>query len=356
MSVRLSNLVKEFTDPRGKKVRAVAGVSLEVSEGELVTLLGPSGCGKTTTLRMVAGFEEPTAGEISIHGRDVTREPPHRRNTPMVFQSYALFPHLSVRENAAFGLLQKGVEKSAARGRVDAMAEAMGLLDLLDRSPHQLSGGQQQRVALLRALVTEPKVLLFDEPLSNLDAQMRVAMREEIRRVLRKHAITAIYVTHDQDEAMVLSDRIVVMEKGRVAQVGAPREVYARPASRFVASFLGEASFVPCEVRHRGAGSLVLDGPLGAMAIADPGLPRGALRATLVVRPESVSLAGGGSLPGRVRSTSYLGHEARYEVAVNGLVLPVRVANPLVGGILAEGAEVSVSIEPRAVHALAEDQ
>ncbi len=353
MSVRVNGLVKEFVDAHGNVQRAVDGVSLEVGEGELVTLLGPSGCGKTTTLRMIAGFEAPDAGTIYILGRDVTREPPHRRNTPMVFQSYALFPHLTVRENAAYGLVTRGLDRASARARVEKMAQAMGLGDYLDRSPHQLSGGQQQRVALLRALVTEPKVLLFDEPLSNLDAQMRVQMRAEIRRVQKTLGVTALYVTHDQDEAMTLSDRIVVMEKGRVAQIGPPREVYARPRSRFVASFLGEATFVPADVLGRESGTVVVDGPLGRLALPDPGLPGDARKITLVVRPEVVKLFDGRApLRGTVRSAVFLGASAHYEITVNGVLLNARVSNPIHEAVFPEGAEVPVSLDGRAVHAL----
>ena len=336
-------------------MRAVDDVSFEAARGELVTLLGPSGCGKTTTLRMIAGFEEPGSGTIRIGGRDVTHLAPHQRNTPMVFQSYALFPHLSVRDNAAFGLSTRGINGDVARSRVETLGAKLGLLDLLDRQPQQLSGGQQQRVALLRALVTEPEVLLFDEPLSNLDAQMRVAMRTEIRRLQKAAGITAIYVTHDQAEAMSMSDRIVVMHQGRIAQIAPPAEIYTRPANRFVASFLGDSNFAPAAVMAVDASGLRVEGPLGAMTIPDPGgIPTGS-KVTLVIRPEAVRLAASG-LPGTIVAAAYLGWESSYSLRVNGLTLAARTSNPLAGAPAAEGAAIRVEIDVRAVHAIRDEE
>ncbi|RPI08203.1 MAG: ABC transporter ATP-binding protein, partial [Zetaproteobacteria bacterium] len=258
MSVVLENVRKVFTDPErpDRAVIAVDGVSLEVKEGELVTFLGPSGCGKTTALRIVAGFEPPTSGRVLIGGHDVTHLPPHTRNTAMVFQSYAIFPHLSVAQNVAFGLEMRGLSKSDIAAKVRQILELVELAGLDHRSPEQLSGGQQQRVALARAIVTEPRVLLFDEPLSNLDAKLREQMRGEVRKLQRRLGITSIYVTHDQAEAMALSDRIVVLEAGRVQQEGSPMEIYARPANRFVADFIGRVNFLGGRVASIGPGRL----------------------------------------------------------------------------------------------------
>ncbi|MGO1414082.1 MAG: ABC transporter ATP-binding protein, partial [Microbacterium gubbeenense] len=227
---------------------AVESIDLDIEPGEFVTLLGPSGCGKTSTLRMIAGFETLTEGTIDLDGVDISGMPPNRRPMSMVFQSYALFPHLSVRDNVSYGLKLKKMSASRIAEDVDGILAIMNLSGLADRAPHQLSGGQQQRVALARALVMRPKVLLFDEPLSNLDAKLRVQMRHEIRLLQRRLGITSIFVTHDQDEAMTMSDRIVVMSKGCIEQVGAPSEVYRRPASMFVADFIGRANFLDAEV------------------------------------------------------------------------------------------------------------
>jgi iron(III) transport system ATP-binding protein len=340
MSIKLASLVKEYKGADGKTVRAVDSVSLTIAEGELVTLLGPSGCGKTTTLRMIAGFEQPTSGEIWIGDRKLSDVPAHQRDTPMVFQSYALFPHLTVRDNAIFGLSMRKIGRAEASRRVEELARSMGLSDLLDRAPHQLSGGQQQRVALLRALVTEPRVLLFDEPLSNLDARLRVSMRAEIRRIQRRAGVTAVYVTHDQEEAMVLSDRIVVMENGRIAQVGAPRDVYARPASMFVATFLGEASFLDAKVIERQGPRLLVESVLGRCAIDDARDITNGRSVTLVVRPESLRLSREPSgMRARIRTVTDLGAQVLYELDLSGTILLVRALE----SIFREGEEVSVA-------------
>ncbi|MBP8036981.1 MAG: ABC transporter ATP-binding protein, partial [Negativicutes bacterium] len=247
-SVSVKNLVKVFDGSGGKKVTAVDNVSLRIEPGEFVTLLGPSGCGKTTILRMVAGFEIPTSGDVLIGDERVNTLTPDRRDTAMVFQSYALFPHLNVFENIAYGLKIKKMKSDDIRTKVKEILGLVGLSELETRSPNQLSGGQQQRVALARALVMEPSVLLFDEPLSNLDAKLRIHMRREIRKIQRQFGITSIYVTHDQAEAMSMSDRIIVMNKGVVEQIGTPREIYATPASQFVADFIGTANIIPSQV------------------------------------------------------------------------------------------------------------
>ncbi|MBL8156479.1 MAG: ABC transporter ATP-binding protein, partial [Anaerolineae bacterium] len=244
-SLVLQSVVKKFPQREGSgEFTAVDTVSLDIKKSEFVTLLGPSGCGKTTTLRLIAGFESPTAGRIMLDGKDITSQPPNKRDMAMVFQSYALFPHMSVFENVAYGLRIKRLSSGDIQSKVGGTLELMGLGTLASRRPNQLSGGQQQRVALARALVMEPRVLLFDEPLSNLDAKLRVQMRSEIHRLQRRLNVTSVYVTHDQDEAMALSDRIVVMNAGKIEQVGPPEEIYRYPTTRFVADFIGRANFL----------------------------------------------------------------------------------------------------------------
>ncbi|MGH2951654.1 MAG: ABC transporter ATP-binding protein, partial [Solirubrobacterales bacterium] len=239
-SVRLQDVTKAFGD-----LIAVDDLELDIASGEFFTLLGPSGCGKTTTLRMVAGFEEPTSGEVLIDGQDVADLPAHRRPTNTVFQSYALFPHLSVGENVAFGLRRKKVAKEEIRGRVEAELERVGLAGEINRRPSQLSGGQQQRVALARALVNLPKVLLLDEPLGALDLKLRKGLLLELKRIQREVGITFVYVTHDQEEALTMSDRIAVMNRGAVEQIGVPEAVYERPETTFVAGFIGVSNLMP---------------------------------------------------------------------------------------------------------------
>ena len=299
----------------------VNDVSIEIAPGTLTTLLGPSGCGKTTTLRMIAGLEAPSAGSIWIGGRDVTLLGPAERNVSMVFQSYALFPHLDVLANVAYGLEVSGMAKREARERARAAMGSAGLAGLDARLPSELSGGQQQRVALARALVLEPAVLLFDEPLSNLDARLRRSMREEIRALQQRLRLTVAYVTHDQGEALAVSDRIVVMDHGAIAQEGTPSELYERPASEFVAGFMGEAMLFDATRRADGAvqlGPLVVAGvaePSGAGGVAAPaaaGVAGAALK--VAVRPEAwrVVAAGEGELAAIVQKAAYLGSTREY--------------------------------------------
>ena len=360
MSVILESITKTFDDPHraGGRVTAVDGVSLEVHEGELVTLLGPSGCGKTTALRMIAGFEMPTAGRILIDGTDVSTLPPHARNTAMVFQGYAIFPHLTVAQNVAFGLEMRGLGKAEIASRVGAVLELVELAGLRHRSPEQLSGGQQQRVALARAIVTEPRVLLFDEPLSNLDAKLREQMRSEVRRLQRRLNITSVYVTHDQAEAMALSDRIVVMESGRVQQVAEPFEIYAHPTNRFVADFIGRVNFLEGRVVAASGGTAGVDVrghrlevPLRDTTIR-PGEP-----VTLVVRPETIRLApaataGSAAFRGAIRRAVYLGATVEYELDWEGTTILAVNGSPLEHGVLAEGAITAFDFPPATAHLL----
>jgi iron(III) transport system ATP-binding protein len=361
MYLRLQDLVKIFPSRQGtSEVAAVNHVSLDIEQGELITLLGPSGCGKTTTLRMIAGFEFPTQGSILLDGKPINMLPPHKRQMSMVFQSYAIFPHLNVHENVAYGLNVTNVEKSQIGQRVDEVLELVQLTGLGNRAPNQLSGGQQQRVALARALVMRPKVLLMDEPLSNLDAKLREQMRTEIRRIQKSINITSVYVTHDQVEAMTLSDRIVVMNQGIIEQVGPPHELYSRPASRFVADFIGRANFLDGRVIESGSGVLVVDVFGRPVRVLAPDLRLPVESAvTLVVRPEAVNIgpASGSSsignyFEGVVQRTTYLGSAVDYEVKVGGQTVVAQDSNPQRGPILPEGATARVTFLEDCLHVL----
>ena len=291
-------------------VVAVSDISFTIEAGHLVTLLGPSGCGKTTTLRMIAGLEVPTAGHILIGGEDVTRLPPSARDVSMVFQSYALFPHMSVMENVSYGLA--GLPKATQRDKASEGLRLVGLSGYENRLPSELSGGQQQRVACARALVLEPRVLLFDEPLSNLDAKLRRRMREDIRDLQQGLGLTSVYVTHDQEEALAVSDRIIVMNQGLIAQDGVPAEIYERPADAFVADFIGGANLVACQVIGREGDLAIVR--WGSVIVRVPSAlqPQDAL---LVVRPSAVRLqtgSVGNSIPAEVRKATYLGSHWEY--------------------------------------------
>jgi ABC-type Fe3+/spermidine/putrescine transport system ATPase subunit len=341
-------------------VAAVDGVSVEIHEGELVSFVGPSGCGKTTLLRMAGGFVRPDAGRVLLDGADVTGAPPNRRATAMVFQSYALFPHLSVADNVGYALRVRHRPRAEVAARVDELLQLVRLDGLGERRPDQLSGGQQQRVALARALSVQPRVLLLDEPLSNLDAHLRVLMREEIKRLQRTLQLTVAYVTHDQEEAMSISDRIAVMRAGRLEQVGRPAEVYERPATGFVARFVGAANFLAGEVAAAGAGELRIRTPLGLLTAGEAatGLALGAaVRA--VVRPEAIRLArvaeGPESLSGKIVEVTYTGAVARYLVDVAGTRLAVDVHDPHHAPRHAEGERVAVHL-PADVHVLPADR
>ncbi|GAA1372246.1 ABC transporter ATP-binding protein [Luteococcus sanguinis] len=348
--VTLTDIVKTFPTANGT-FTAVDGINLRTEPGEFLTLLGPSGCGKTTTLRMVAGFENPTSGRITLDGQDMVRLTPDRRPMSMVFQSYALFPHLSVRDNIAFGLKLLKLPAADMREQVESVLASMDLVNLADRAPNQLSGGQQQRVALARAMVMRPKVLLFDEPLSNLDAKLRVQMRAEIRRVQKRMGITALYVTHDQDEAMSLSDRIVVMNRGRIEQVGTPAEIYRHPATVFVADFIGQANFLDAkldDLRDGMATVRVLDGDRRTVPMAASA--HDATARSVLVRPESLRIEPvtdahfGGSI-GRVQAAVFYGSLVEYEIETQEGTLVVVETDPDPDAVLPEGRLVSVDFE-----------
>jgi putative spermidine/putrescine transport system ATP-binding protein len=329
-------------------VRAVDHVSLAIASGERLALLGPSGCGKTTTLNLIAGFLTPDAGEIRIAGRDVARLPPHKRNTGMVFQSYALFPHLTVEDNVAFGLRMRQVERAAIARRVKEALALVRLGSLGDRYPRQLSGGQQQRVALARALVIRPEILLLDEPLSNLDAKLRQEMRMELVAILRTVGITTIFVTHDQDEALSLADRVVVMNAGRIEQVGTPAEVYEDPATAFVAKFLGEPNVLTGRVTHVLAGEIAceLDGGHHVVSARTAPVQAGD-RVEVIVRAERLRLARTpsglpNSFPVRLEHVMYLGGDLRYVVHLGAHRLIAVEKNRGDGGLLEAGQSLFV--------------
>jgi iron(III) transport system ATP-binding protein len=351
-ALRADHVTKVFLDPGGALITAVRDLTLEVSAGEFVSLLGPSGCGKTTLLRMIAGFEAPTSGELYLDGRPVTHLPPNARGTAMVFQSYALFPHLTVFENVAFGLRVRDVPQRDIAGRVTEALRLVGLGGLEHRSPDQLSGGQQQRVALARAVVTRPSVLLLDEPLSNLDAKLREQMRVELRRIQRDLGITAIYVTHDQVEAMTLADRIVVLDRGQIQQVAPPAEIYARPANPFVSEFVGKVNLLEGRALgiRDGQCRIALEGLEVEVPVTSP-VPVGT-RVGVVVRPETVHLGREGPLRGVVRRAIYLGSQIEYEVEVETLRLQAIGRSPLEEGIFREGELVGVAIAFHVAHIL----
>ncbi len=319
-------------------VRAVDEVSFALPRGALVTLLGPSGCGKTTTLRLVAGLELPTEGRITIEGRDVTRLAAAERRIAMVFQSYALFPHLNVVENVAYGLVVNGARKASAEADALAMLRTLGLEGLGARLPAELSGGQQQRVAVARALVLRPKVLLFDEPLSNLDARLRRRVREDIRDLQKRLGLSVVYVTHDQHEALAVSDLVCVMRAGRIAQMGTPAELYDDPADAFIADFMGEANVLQGEVL--GPGRIALGGVTLQTSLRDH--PPGP--AQIAVRPEAVTLAAAGEgLPGRVQRAAFLGQTREYEVETPAGTL--FVVTPAAALAFAPGEAVSCRLD-----------
>ncbi|HWX34028.1 MAG TPA: ABC transporter ATP-binding protein [Steroidobacteraceae bacterium] len=326
---------------------AVQDIDLDVAEGEFVSLLGPSGCGKTTTLRCVAGLEIPTSGRILFGDRDVTRLPPERRLIGMVFQNYALFPHMTIRENIGFGLEMRGVRDSDASKRISSVLDMVQLTGFDDRCPRQLSGGQQQRVALARALIVEPAVLLLDEPLANLDAKLRDEMRFFIRSLQQRIGITTLYVTHDQAESMTMSDRIVVMFTGRIHQAGAPQDIYDRPVTKDVAKFIGQANLIAGTVVHRCNGVATVDTTVGRLQCAtNHAIEPGALT-TAMVRPEAMQLVkecSTNAFSGRILERHFLGNIVDYRVVTaDGTILAVQALGSIVH---AAGEVVSVQIDP----------
>ena len=355
MYLTLKNITKVFPARGGVgEVTAVYNVDLDINKGELVTLLGPSGCGKTTTLRMIAGFEFPTTGEIILDGAKINSLPPHKRDMSMVFQSYAIFPHLTVFENIAYGLNVHHVSKAEALERVNHVLELVHLEGYGDRAPTQLSGGQQQRVARARALVMEPKVLLMDEPLSNLDAKLREEMRTEIRRIQKELNITSVYVTHDQIEAMTLSDRIVVMNQGKIEQIGSPVEMYRFPANKFVADFIGRAEFIDGVVVEQNEAVLIVKALGEVVTLKNvKGTFSKHQEVTLIVRPEMVRVKKSGELfKGIVKRAVFLGDVIEYDVEVNGKLLIGVETDPSVIVLFNEGEEVTVGFSEGSIQVL----
>jgi iron(III) transport system ATP-binding protein len=352
-TISLRGVVKRFTG-----AVAVDGATADVADGELFTLLGPSGCGKTTLLRLIAGFYAPDAGEIWFGNRRVDGVPAYARNIGMVFQNYALWPHMTVRGNIVYGLrLRRLPAAEIARRLADTLGK-VNLSGLEDRYPGQLSGGQQQRVALARALVLNPEILLLDEPLSNLDAKIRVQVRTEIRRLQRELGITTVYVTHDQEEALSLSDRVAVMRQGVILQIAPPKELYERPGTRFVADFVGVNNFIPGVCREAGNGRVLVETALGPLyGRPDPALKAGQ-RCVLAVRPENIALSPGteNTCPARVVLASYLGSTLRYDVQTTaGPLLKVDVRDPWHHEVLAPGTPVTLSFPASTALTLPDD-
>ena len=351
--VVLKDVTKIFQQPdTGKDFVAVDHINLEIKDGEMVTLLGPSGCGKTTTLRMIAGFESPDEGEIYLGDEAINALTPNKRDTAMVFQSYALLPHYNVFDNVAYGLKLRKVPKDEIKRRVMAILDLVELTGMEGRMTNQLSGGQQQRVALARALVIEPSVLLFDEPLSNLDAKLRVSMRTEIRRIQQRVGITAIYVTHDQSEAMALSDQIIVMKNGVVEQMGTPQEIYYHPKNEFVADFIGEANFLRGTMIGRENGHAVIRVEGHDMPVADrPDMEPGR-EYTIVLRPEAAHLSDEGGVPCRVSLSCFMGSYQNYHVQLGDIRIALTEYNPQNKRIYNVGEECRLVFEPDEVHVL----
>ena len=348
VDVKLENLVKTFGS-----VVAVDDVSLKIEESEFFTILGPSGCGKTTTLRMIAGFYKPDKGRIYFNDRLMNDIPPEKRNTGMVFQNYALWPHMSVSKNVSFGLEMRDISQRETKRRVTAALDLVDLEGLEDRTPDQLSGGQQQRVALARSLVIEPDVLLLDEPLSNLDAKLRVEMRKEIKSLQKKLAITTIYVTHDQKEALAVSDRLAVMGMGKIVQVGSPLEIYGKPKNKFVASFIGLINLFHGRVKRIGKTDVWMSTSEGLDIVASSldGVKKG-MKVLVAVRPENVEVHSYGftnhkrnTVSGVVEGIEYLGDLSRYSVKTKYQIMNADQYSPSIEKSFKLGDKVTLSFE-----------
>ena len=358
VAIHIDKILKRFAQPAkaGGTFTAVDNVSFHVRSGSLFFLLGPSGCGKTTLLRMIAGFIMPDAGVINFDEQDITRVPPYQRDTGMVFQSYALWPHMTVADNVGFGL---DVRRVKSKERAQRIGEALALVQmeaLADRKPNQLSGGQQQRVALARALAIRPKCLLLDEPLSNLDAKLRLDMRAEIRRIVKQTGITAIYVTHDQKEALSMADQIAVMRSGVLQQVGSPAALYRHPANRFVADFIGETNFLPAKIASSSGSTVTVQTPVGLLQAAMTGQQSSEFKiqdtCLAAFRPEAITLSAAGTskantFAGKRVSTTYLGEMAEHIIELaNGARIKVFELNPMASTALAAADLVSLHIPP----------
>ncbi|MDR1429031.1 MAG: ABC transporter ATP-binding protein [Spirochaetaceae bacterium] len=354
--VRLRDITKIFPTPEGRgETTAVNHINLDIADGELVTLLGPSGCGKTTTLRMISGFEYPSSGQIFIGSKDVAKVPPNKRGISMVFQSYALFPHMSIWENIAYGLKVQHLSRNEVLSRTKKAVDLMQLDGMEKRFPNQLSGGQQQRVALARAIVIEPMVLLFDEPLSNLDAKLRVHMRDELRSLQKRLGITSLYVTHDQAEAMAISDRVVIMKDGDLMQIGSPREIYEYPVNKFVANFIGTANFIPGTYEGTDGGGAAVRVAGKIIKVPNPGkipVEQGG-PCCLAFRPESVKLSKDSEgIPGTVKRVTFFGSNVEYELDASGTTLVIEIYNPQLFASYGEGEKVNAVLDSECVRVL----
>jgi spermidine/putrescine transport system ATP-binding protein len=356
-AVEARNVSKVFGDGSDRVV-ALDDVSVEIRENEFFTLLGPSGCGKTTLLRLIAGFDHPTSGRILLNGEDISRLPPFKRPVNTVFQSYALFPHMSVADNIGFGLEMLGKPKAEVARTVDEMLRLVHMEEQKNRQTSQISGGQQQRVALARALAPHPKVLLLDEPLSALDLKLRKEMQIELKRLQHETGITFIFVTHDQEEALTMSDRIAVMSEGRILQIGSPREIYDRPSERFVANFIGDTNLMEADVLSASNGTARLRLASGVETDAD--VPEGMSpsgKVTVVVRPEHASISGsaeGSELSGTLENIVYFGTDTHYHIRLSdGAMFTVRAQNVRGGGdTLEHGGVVGIHLSERSVQVL----
>jgi iron(III) transport system ATP-binding protein len=357
MRIAVRDLTKRFGP-----LEVVGRASFSIAEGELFTLLGPSGCGKTTLLRLIAGFYAPDEGEILFDERKVNDVPPHERGIGMVFQNYALWPHMTVYDNVAYGLKLRNIASNEIASRVSGVLEKVQLGGLGARYPGQLSGGQQQRVALARALVLNPKILLLDEPLSNLDAKIRISVRAEIRKLQKELGITTVYVTHDQEEALTLSDRIAVFNKGRIFQVGTPKALYERPGNRFVADFIGINNFLDATVVAVDPTSVKVETQLGRMQALPNAKLREGERCVLCIRPENVALGAAGEgernrTKGRIAFAAYLGNTLRYDVELaQGVVFKADIRDPWHHEQLPMGTEVGLSFGLSGTLAIAAEQ
>lgn len=349
--ITIKNMTKIFVTNNKSKVVAVDHVNLDVEPGDFVTLLGPSGCGKTTLLRMVAGFETLTEGEIYIGEENVAKLTPDKRDTALVFQNYALFPHMNVYDNIAFGLKLQKLSKEEINHRVKKILDLMKMNNFANRVPAQMSGGQQQRVSLARALVMEPGVLLFDEPLSNLDAKLRIHMRDEIRRIQKEVGITSLYVTHDQSEAMGLSDKVVIMKDGVIQQVGSPREIYQKPANTFVAGFIGKANHVDGIVKEKTIDGFKVDVKGVTYKVSSEKNYKKDTEVKIVLRPESI-IIGQEDYKTKVTKSIFMGEYHEYEALWHGIILQISESNPFGKRIYEVDEEMYIGFDEAALHVL----
>lgn len=360
-SLKLIDITKSFLSHDNKtEFTAVDKINLHVESGELTTLLGPSGCGKTTTLRMVAGFESITSGTLLLGEKSIESVPPNKRNMSMMFQSYALFPHMTVFENIAYGLKIQKLSKQEVQERTEAIIELMQIKGMENRTPSKISGGQQQRVALARAVVIEPKVLLFDEPLSNLDAKLREYMRDELRSLQKRLGITSLYVTHDQNEAMAISDNVVIMNKGKIIQVGSPKEIYENPSSKFVADFIGKSNFIECKILSHNSSETQIEifGKIITLPNSGINFDNNNEKSVIIARPEHIKISEkeNSFLTGRIEKVIFYGNYIQYDVFTNNQKIRVESYCPQDVKVFPQGSEVGINFNLNSIRILKEDK